>query len=212
MRKLVSSRGKLFVIAGSSGAGKTTAVQNIIPQLAQKYGITAQRVVTYTTKPPRAGEIPGQDYHYISPAEFQEKIAAGFFLEWSQAYGHYYGSPAHLLELLAAGISLFLIIDLAGVRALRQLALADTIYIWITVPPAQLAQRLMQRQTESAVELARRLALAQQEAALVAANATHVFDYLLANDRSAAELTADLERLLGEQLGYSVLPESNLAN
>lgn len=194
-------RGRLFVVAGSSGAGKTTLVQAVIPRLAAKYGVVTQRVVTYTSKSPRPGEAAGQDYHYLSPGEFQEKITQRFFLEWSQAYGHYYGTPAHLLALLAEGVSLFLIVDLAGVQALQQLYLADTIYIWIAVPLADLNQRLVQRRTETAVELANRLALARQETELVGQQTPQLFDFVLANDRELESAITDLEGLVARQLG-----------
>ena len=139
-------------------------------------------------------------------------MAEQFFLEWSQAYGYYYGTPAGVLERLTAGISLFLIVDLAGVQALRRLNLVDAIYIWITAPPADLAQRLAQRRTEAAVEIAKRLVLAQQEVVLISQQAPQLFDFILANDRELKSAIADLEQLIVHRLGLCPLPEANLSN
>src|SRR5437879_4794715 len=104
--------GKLFVISASSGAGKTTLVTAIITHMGGH--VNLERVVTYTTRTPAPGDVPGVDYHFVTPAQFQEKIAAGFFMEWSTAYGHYYGSPRSVLDEVAAGNSRILILDRAG--------------------------------------------------------------------------------------------------
>ena len=88
----------------------------------------------------------------------------------------------------------------------------DAIYIWITAPPADLAQRLAQRRTEAAVEIAKRLVLAQQEVVLISQQAPQLFDFILANDRELKSAIADLEQLIVHRLGLCPLPEANLSN
>ena len=100
------SYGKLFILAGSSGSGKTTLTREIITKLKDNYNCELSRVITYTTKSPRIGELSAQDYHYIGEIEFKVKIAQNFFLEWSCAYGAYYGSPRDILEKLNKNITI----------------------------------------------------------------------------------------------------------
>lgn len=153
--------GKLFVISAPSGAGKTTVACAAIEQLRPQCSL--ERVITYTTKLPRPEEIPGRDYHFISVAEFEAKIKEGFFLEYSGAYDHYYGTPKSILAEVAAGKSLILIIDRAGARVVRQMY-TEAVLIWIDVPGVEiLRQRLEHRGGISAEQIERRLRLARQE-------------------------------------------------
>ena len=69
----------------------------------------------YTSKTPRNNETDGKDYHFVSQELFKERIEEGFFLEWSTAYGAYYGSPRYILERVMHGNSYILIIDPIGV-------------------------------------------------------------------------------------------------
>ena len=79
--------GKLFIISAPSGAGKTTLVTALINDIGKSHAL--ERVVTYTSKAPRSAEVNGVDYHFVTPEQFEGYIAAGFFLEWSTAYGTY---------------------------------------------------------------------------------------------------------------------------
>ena len=88
--------GKLFLLSAPSGCGKTMLVTQIINDLQPTCQI--KRVITYTSRPVRPRELSGVDYHFLSAQEFQERITQNFFLEWSCAYDHYYGTPRSLIS------------------------------------------------------------------------------------------------------------------
>jgi guanylate kinase len=153
--------GKLFVISAPSGAGKTTLVTALINDIGKSHVL--ERVVTYTSKSPRPAEVNGVDYHFITPQEFERRIAAGFFLEWSTAYGTYYGTPASIREGLNKGTSYIIILDRVGAQALTQLY-KDVVLMWIEVSSlAILEERLKERGQDTPEQIARRLVLAQKE-------------------------------------------------
>jgi guanylate kinase len=158
------SMGKLFVVSAPSGAGKTTLVTEVIRRMGEFCPIA--RVVTYTTKPARPGEDRhGIDYHYLTPHEFQAKIAQGFFLEWSGTYGNYYGSPRSVLDDLLQGFSRILILDRAGAQNVKR-CYEPAVLIWIyTKSIGVLQERLSGRSrgADAADQIARRLALAREE-------------------------------------------------
>jgi guanylate kinase len=155
--------GRLFVVSAPSGAGKTTLVNHILAQLGCDYPIS--RVITYTTKSPRSTEIPGQDYHFITTAEFEQLITSGFFLEWSNAYGNYYGSPSSILHDLSAGNHRIIITDRVGARALKH-AVPEAILIWLYTQNLQVLQeRLAKRGQEGPEQMLYRLNLAKEEMA-----------------------------------------------
>ncbi len=98
--------GTLFVVSACSGAGKTTLVTRAIKELSISYPIS--RVITYTTKAPRMTEQNGIDYHFLSVEEFEIRAKNGFFLEWSNQYGNYYGSPHSIINDLPKAISVII--------------------------------------------------------------------------------------------------------
>ena len=80
-------RARLFVVSGPSGAGKGTVLSKV-RELRPDLGLT----VSATTREPRAGEVDGVSYHFLSEAEFRQRIAQGEFLEWADVHGHLYGT------------------------------------------------------------------------------------------------------------------------
>lgn len=155
------NNGVLFVISAPTGGGKTTLVHEAIKQLAPTIAIT--KVVTYTTRAPRIGEIDGRDYNFISTEEFLEKKEHHFFLETTHYDHHWYGSPASIIHEIELGRSFIIITDKAGARILKALLPGATL-IWISVPSIQIIQeRLQKRGSETTESLARRLLIAQQE-------------------------------------------------
>src|SRR5438552_4004477 len=88
---LTSTRGRLFVVSGPSGVGKDALLQSLF--LPENRPSRLLRCVTATTRPPRAGEVPGRDYFFFTREAFEERIETGFFLEHAVYNGNYYGTP-----------------------------------------------------------------------------------------------------------------------
>lgn len=153
--------GKLFLISAPSGAGKTTLVREVIERYGTHYDL--ERVITYTSKKPRVNELPGIDYHFLSPQDFEAKINQGFFMEWSGAYESYYGSPRDILVKLALGKSFLLIIDRVGAEQIL-IKYPEAVGIWLYTKSIQdLQQRLKERNTESIEHIQRRMVRAHEE-------------------------------------------------
>lgn len=153
--------GKLFVISGSSGAGKTTLVTAALEHLQVEYPI--KRVVTYTTRAMRSGEVDGKDYYFVSVEEFEQKIEMGFFIEWSNWYDNYYGSPVSILENIKNGTSFIAVLDQAGARSVLE-RYSEAILVWIK--PSSLSLligRLKKRGKNTSEEIERRLQKAEVE-------------------------------------------------
>ncbi len=178
---------KLFVISAPSGAGKTSLVRAL---LAARPNLLVS--VSHTTRKPRANEVDGRDYHFVTPERFQALVAEGAFLEHARVFDNFYGTAkAQIQDKLAAGKDVLLEIDWQGARQVRQ-AMPGCSSIFI-LPPARavLEQRLRERRTESPEAIARRLADA-------AADMAHYseFDFLVVNEhfeRAAQELGTILD-------------------
>jgi guanylate kinase len=165
---------KLFVISAPSGAGKTSLVGSL---LAARPSLKVS--VSHTTRKPRANEVEGRDYYFVTPARFHELIHQRAFLEHAQVFDNYYGTgAAQVDEKLAAGNDVLLEIDWQGARQVRR-AMPDSTSIFI-LPPTRgaLEQRLRERRTDSAETIARRLAEASTDM-------SHYkeFDFVVVNDQ-----------------------------
>lgn len=155
--------GKLFLISAPSGAGKTTLVQTLLARYATMYRL--ERVITYTSKQPRHNEQHGIDYYFISRSDFEEKIKAGFFMEWSSVYEAYYGSPRHVLADLSRGKSCVLIVDRVGVEQILKIE-QRAVTIWIyTKTIEDLRNRLVNRCADTQQSIMHRLMCARNEIA-----------------------------------------------
>jgi guanylate kinase len=154
-------KGLLVIISGPSGAGKTTIVRELIARMRDRYPI--QQVVTYTTRDMREGEKPGVDYHWISQEEFRQKIDQGFFLEWSDAYGAYYGTPRTVLDDIAQGKIDIATVDGVGARLLKA-QMPDAVTIWLDAPSLdELRKRLINRAKNTPEQIEKRLRMASEE-------------------------------------------------
>lgn len=172
------SFGKLFIVSGPSGVGKSTVVRSLL-QSDECRGLL-HRVVTYTTRPPREYEKDGIDYHFITQHQFKEKLKENFFLEFSTWYDHYYGTPASIIKKLEKGHSFITVVDRQGAREILK-KYPKAITIWIQAPSLDILQeRLKDRGTEDKETIERRIQkaiLEQQEE-----DAQNLYKFHLIND------------------------------
>jgi guanylate kinase len=156
----------LIVISAPSGGGKTTLCQQLLSRHPEM-----TRAVTCTTRPPRPGEIDGQDYYFIGELEFSRRIEAGSFLEHARVHEQSYGTPKpEVLDNLRQGRDVLLNIDVQGAATVcsRATADADLRHALVTVflTPAKLGEleeRLRRRGTDPPAQLAKRLGAARHE-------------------------------------------------
>lgn len=193
---LTSNTGKLFVVSAPSGTGKTTLVGTVMERLDHK-NIQIKRVITYTTKKPKKCEVPGKDYHFISYEEFEKKIDIGFFIEWSQAYGNYYGSPAYILEHIKQLQSYILIIDRVGWQQING-NFAFAVPIWIEPPSLfVLKQRLQLRGRDDLLDIQHRINLAIKE--IQDESISPLYRYKIIND-NFNQAADELEKIISVEL------------
>ena len=189
----MKKNGNLIVISGPSGVGKSTLVKKAMAELPD---LTFS--VSCTTRSPRAGEVDGIAYHFLSEEEFSAKLEAGLFLEHAGVFKHRYGTlKSEVTDRITLGKEVILDIDVQGAKQIRQAAQSDetirnaAVFILIAPPSLKaLEERLTARNSESAEQLKLRLDGAAGEL-----RNFRVYDYLVINDEleSAA---ADLINIL----------------
>jgi guanylate kinase len=163
----------LFVISGPSGAGKSVLIGRILEDLPD-----IRFSVSSTTRSPRAGEIEGVDYHFISPEQFEADIHAGRFLEHAQFSGNSYGTNRREIEAAElAGHDLLLDIEVQGARQLQERGY-EAVYIFVTPPSfAELERRLRSRNTEDESAIQHRLRQAMEDVSHL-----HRYQFVIVND------------------------------
>lgn len=188
--------GKLFIVSAPSGSGKTCLVKDILEECGEK--IVLKRAVTYTTRPPREGEVNGEHYYFISTDEFKKKIDEGYFLEWSTWYDYYYGSPASLLEHIQEGVSFIAILDRSGAKDVVA-AYSHAYLIWIEPPSLEiLKERLIKRGKDSEATIENRLRKASIE--MAQEKQEHFYQYHIIND-DYETAKKDLLSIVNQALG-----------
>ena len=165
--------GSLFVISAPSGAGKTSLVHALLSSNPQ-----IDLSVSYTTRPPREGEVDGVAYHFVSPDTFHAMATEGEFLESAEVYGNFYGtSQSWIAQENAKDRDILLEIDWQGAMQVRRL-FPQCISIFILPPSLEaLEQRLKGRGKDDSDVIARRMAAVRDDVAHVAE-----FDYVIIND------------------------------
>lgn len=157
----------LFLISGPAGSGKTTLCNTILEHLSPQ----VERVVTATTRPPRPGESHKHHYHFLSEADFLNKIKNNEFYEYAIVHDYYYGSlKTDIQSKLEQNIDLLLNIDVQGVETFRKASQIDSVLksrlvtIFIMPPTMdELRSRLQNRNQDSSEEIAKRLQIAKEE-------------------------------------------------
>ena len=191
-----ATRGRLVVVSGPSGAGKTTVMKRVF----ERSDLPLVRSVSATTRPPRPGERDGVDYHFLTEEEFAVRQKRGDFLESVQVFGrsHWYGTlRSEVTTGLAAGKWVVLEIDVQGARAAAA-EYPDAITIFIQPSsPAVLERRLRGRATETEEALGRRLERARWELAQAPGYRAIVINDDL--DRAVEEICDILNREFGGQ-------------
>lgn len=182
----MSRDGIFFILSGSSGVGKSTLCNHIIPSMS---GI--QLSVSYTTRPMRQGEVHGKDYWFVHENEFREMIAQQSFLEWAEVYGNLYGTPRQeLIKLQEQGIDVILDIDVQGARNVMKNA-PGAVSVFLMPPSLEtLKIRLKARGTDDSDVVERRFQKAQAEMEC------HVeYEYTIRNE-SLDQATKEFESII----------------
>ncbi|MDP2996474.1 MAG: guanylate kinase [Bryobacterales bacterium] len=164
----------VFIISAPSGSGKSTLVKAV-----REWDPSIRFSISYTTRPPRGQERPGESYHYLTEAEFLARIERDEFLESAQVFGYYYGTHRGVLEeARAAGCDLLLDIDVQGARQLKN-RIRDAVTIFVLAPSQkELEQRLRARSEDLEAVIARRLSEAAEEI-----RDYRLYDYVIVNDQ-----------------------------
>lgn len=165
-----SSRPLLVVLSGPSGVGKD-AVLARMRKLVRPF----HYVITATTRPKRAGEKNGVDYHFLSRKEFQQMVDKHQFLEWANVYDNYYGVPKdEITSALSRGVDAIVKVDVQGAATIKEI-LPQAVFIFLMPPSGEeLEKRLRKRRSESSADLALRLERAKGEI-----KSLPIFDYVI---------------------------------
>jgi guanylate kinase len=188
-----------MIVSGPSGVGKDTVI-NAWKQLNP----AVERVVAYTTRAIRPGEIDGIDYHFIDRERFYEMAEAGEFLEYKEVHDYHYATPLKDLEnLLARGNIAVLKIDVQGALSVMS-ARADAIAVFLLPPDAdELERRIKSRGTEDLPTITKRLRTARDEIALA-----DQYRYRIINEH-VEETVAYLERIARKELAVAAAAKAD---
>jgi guanylate kinase len=181
---------KVFVITGPSGVGKGTLIRGLLGEVPE-----LELSVSATTRKPRQGERDGVDYHFLTPGEFSDRVAAGEFLEHASYSGQHYGTLRTEVERrLGEGRPVVLEIELQGARQVRA-AMPEAVAVFIAPPSREALQaRLVGRGTDSPEEVQKRMQTAEREL-----EAQPEFSHVVINDR-LEQATAELAGIVRASL------------
>ena len=171
----MTRRGLLIILSSPSGAGKSTLARKLMawdPSLS--FSVSA------TTRPPRAGEVDGTDYHFMSEASFKELVKDNKMLEHANVFGNFYGSPeAPVREAIEAGRDVLFDIDWQGAQQIGRSALQDHVLSIFVLPPSirELRRRLVERGQDAPETIQKRMRKSWDEI-----SHWDAYDYVLVND------------------------------
>ncbi|MEZ0576244.1 guanylate kinase [Halodesulfovibrio aestuarii] len=193
---ITDRRGIVLVLCAPSGTGKTTLTKRLLKEFP-RFSFS----ISYTTRQPREGEINGKDYYFVSEEEFSKKRDAGFFAEWAEVHGKFYGTPKEAtLEMLRHGNDIIFDIDVQGASQLYG-NLKQGCYVFI-LPPSrdELEKRLRGRGTDDEQTIMRRVANAQKEL-----EQAHWFNAWIVND----DLDKAYDQLRSAYIAATLSPQSS---
>ena len=172
--------GRLIVLSGPGGVGKSTVVAKL--RNNRNFFLS----VSVTTRAPRPGEIDGESYHFVSPEMFQKMIDDNEFLEWADFAGARYGTPrTPVVDALNSGFNVLLEIEIQGARQVKR-AIPEALMVFLEPPTfEELEERIKSRGTDTPERIKARLDLARSEMA-----AAREFDVILTNHRVEEVVTA----------------------
>ncbi|PTB59999.1 hypothetical protein M431DRAFT_116 [Trichoderma harzianum CBS 226.95] len=170
-----------IIISGPSGVGKGTLIQ----MLHDRHPGIFTKTVSHTTRQPRAGEIEGVNYFFVSKAKFRSLISKNAFVEYTYFSGNYYGTSKQTIkDQMAKGLLVVLEIDIEGVKQMRKATDIDASYVFIKPPNfEELETRLRNRSTETEESIEKRLQQAKDE--LEQADTPGLYDMVLVNENIA---------------------------
>ncbi|MGW8161275.1 MAG: guanylate kinase [Desulfobulbales bacterium] len=166
--------GELFIISAPSGTGKTTVIKKVVNRLS---GLAFS--ISHTTRKPRAGEVEGIAYHFVDKNTFAAMQHDDVFLEWAEVHGNFYGTSRDaILAATKQGLDIILDIDVQGALQVKQKLGNNSVSVFIAPPSlSELERRLAGRSTETAANMATRLANAREEM-----KSMDRYDYVIVND------------------------------
>lgn len=179
--------GELIIISGTTCAGKGTIINKLL-----KENKNLALSISYTSRNPRAGEIDGIDYKFISHKEFEKKIKKGDFLEYAKVrYGEYFGTPKKEVDkLLKSGKDVILEIDVEGAKQIKKLY-PSTVLIFIVAPTmTEVKRRIIERGKETSEQIVERFKTAYREL-----NEIPNYNYIVVND-NIYEAVSKIEAIL----------------
>lgn len=180
------TQGTLVIVSGPSGAGKGTIVDRLLRELP-----SAWVSVSATTRAPRPGEVAGESYFFLTPEEFDDRIAAGDFLEWAEVHGQRYGTLRSTVEAkIAEGRDVVLEIDPQGALQVKEV-MPSSVLVFIMAPSFdELERRIRRRGAETDEQVKTRLETAVRELQLVG-----TYDHVIEND-DVSRATSELARII----------------
>lgn len=186
-----SSRPFLIVLSGPSGVGKDAVLARM-----RRSGRPFHYVITATTRPKRAREKNGVNYHFLSRKEFQQMIDKHQFLEWANVYGNYYGVPKdEITSALSKGVDTIVKVDVQGAATIKKI-LPQAVFIFLMPPSVEeLEKRLKRRRSESSEDLTLRLEMAKGEI-----KSLPLFDYVITSHQNKLdEVVSQIDAIIAAE-------------
>jgi len=166
--------GQLIVISAPSGSGKGTIISKLLENDSKNRWLS----VSTTSRAPRANDIPGETYNFVTKEEFEELVAKDYFIEYTNYVGNYYGTPKEMIKKkIDQGIDVILEIEIEGANNIKKI-IPEALFIFIMPPSLKtMVQRLKNRKTDSKDKIIERFRTAYKEI-----NEVTQYDYVVVND------------------------------